>query len=181
MIYSGTTLKKSAGSETGRQLLGIKQEFRYLKKGTRSGMQYAAGTPGRIFYIRFDHGEDLISELQTFIQEHQIQSGVIQLIGAVSQGKMVTGPKKTVLPPDQVWQSLDEAHELVGIAIIRSGVDGPIIHLHASVGRENSMFTGCFREDMSVYIVIEAVITEFSGFIIKDKSDKQSGLHLPVV
>ena len=144
-------------------------------------MQYAAGTPGRIFYIRFDHGEDLISGLQTFISEHQIQSGIIQLIGAVSQGKLVTGPKKTVLPPDQIWQSLDEAHELVGIAIIRSGIDGPVIHLHASAGRENSVLTGCFREGMSVYIVIEAVITEFSGFIIKDKPDEQTGLHLPVV
>lgn len=142
-------------------------------------MQYASGTPGRIFYLRFDHGEDLLTGLRTFIRDHQIRSGMIHLIGAVSEVKMVTGPQETVLPPDQVWLNLDKAHELVGIAVIRTGPQGPSIHLHASVGSKSSSFTGCFRSEARVYILIEAVITEFSGFEIGEITDEKTGLHLP--
>lgn len=143
-------------------------------------MQYASGTPGRIFYIRFDHEEDLLTGLQTFICDHGIRSGMIQLIGAVSEGMLVTGPRETVLPPDQVWQTLRGAHEFMGTAIIRSGPKGPSIHLHASAGRGESVLTGCFRTGTRVYIVIEAIITEFLGFEIGEVADEKSGLHLPV-
>ncbi len=143
-------------------------------------MQYASGTQGRIFYIRFDHGEDLLAGLQSFIREHRIRSGVVNIIGALSQGNLVTGPKETVLPPDQVWQSLDEAHELIGIAVIRQGPDGPSLHLHTSAGRGSSSLTGCMRTGTQVYIVIEAIITEFSGFTITTRHDEKTGLDLPV-
>ena len=143
-------------------------------------MQYASGTPGRIFYIRFDHGEDLLSGIEAFVTEHQVCSGIIHLIGAVSDGRLVTGPKETVLPPDQVWQSLTGAHELIGTGMIRSGPEGPKIHLHASVGRGSSTLTGCFREDTTVYILIEAVIIEFAGFSINGILDAKTGLHLPI-
>ncbi|WP_319578416.1 PCC domain-containing protein [uncultured Methanospirillum sp.] len=143
-------------------------------------MQYASGSQGRIFYIRFDHGEDLLSGLHTFIREHRIGSGMIHLIGALSQGNIVTGPKETTLPPDPVWQSLDEAHELIGIAMIRQGPDGPSLHLHTSAGRGSSALTGCLRTGTQVYIVIEAVITEFSGFTITTGHDEKTGLDLPI-
>ena len=143
-------------------------------------MQYASGTQGRLFYLRFDHGEDLLAGLHSFIEKHQIRSGVIHLIGAISSGKLVTGPRETVLPPDPVWQTLDEAHELVGIAMIRTSPEGPSIHLHTSVGRSDSVLTGCMRAESRVYIVVEAVITEFSGFEILKESDPKTGIDLPV-
>ncbi len=143
-------------------------------------MQYASGTQGRLFYIRFDHGEDLLSGLDSFIRDHQIRSGMIHLIGALSEGELVTGPKQTNLPPDLVWQSLDEAHELVGIAMIREGPDGPALHLHASAGRGESALSGCIRKGTTVYIVIEAVITEFAGFSIYTEYNEKTGIHIPV-
>jgi uncharacterized protein len=143
-------------------------------------MQYASGTMGRIFYLRFDHGEDLITNLHSFVKEHRIKSGMIHLIGALSQVHIVTGPRKAVLPPDQIWQTLDEAHELVGIAMIRTGPDGPSLHLHGSVGRERGALTGCIRSGAKVYIVIEAVITEFAGITITTMHDEKVGVDLPV-
>lgn len=143
-------------------------------------MEYASGTQGRLFYIRFDHGEDLLYELQTFISKHQIRSGMIHLIGALSQGNLVSGPKETVLPPDPKWHSFNEARELVGIAMIREGTDGPVIHFHCSTGRGDSTLTGCIRSGTKVYIVIEAVITEFEGFSVFTKKDEKIGLELPI-
>lgn len=142
-------------------------------------MQYASGRPGRIFYLRLDHGEDLLSILKEFIAEHQIHSGIIHLIGAVSEGSLVTGPRETVLPPDPVWQKMNGAHELIGTAMIRTGPNGPVLHLHAAAGRGETTLTGCFRKGTEVYIVIEAVILEFEGFTIGEVFDEKIQLNLP--
>jgi predicted DNA-binding protein with PD1-like motif len=142
-------------------------------------MLYQTGSAGRIFYIRFDHDEDLLGGIQEFAEVHQIRSGMIHLIGAVSEGSLVTGPKETVLPPDQVWNSLSGAHEFIGTGFIRAGRNGPKVHLHAAAGREDSVFVGCFRENTRIYILIEAVIIEFSGFCIRDVHDPLSGLSIP--
>ncbi|PKL59978.1 MAG: DNA-binding protein [Methanomicrobiales archaeon HGW-Methanomicrobiales-4] len=142
-------------------------------------MQFASGSPGRIFYIRFDHDEDLLSGIQSFAAEHQIRSGIIHLIGAISEGSLVTGPKETILPPDQEWQNLSGAHELLGTGMIRSGPEGPKVHLHAAAGRGSSTLTGCFRKDTRIYIVIEAVIIEFSGFSVREFWDEKAALYLP--
>ena len=144
-------------------------------------MQYASGRPGRIFYLRLDHDEDLLSILKEFIKEHQILSGMIHLIGAISEGDIVTGPRETVLPPEPVWMGLHGAHELIGTAMIRTGSDGPHLHLHASAGRGEEVLTGCIRKGARVYIVIEAVIIEFEEFTIGVTQDTRSGQTLPVI
>ncbi|HWQ66087.1 MAG TPA: PPC domain-containing DNA-binding protein [Methanospirillum sp.] len=141
-------------------------------------MQYASGTIGRVFYIRFDHDEDLLAGLQEFITQNQIASGMVHLIGAVSSGSLVTGPREPVLPPDPVWDHLS-GHELIGTGMIRTGQTGPKLHLHVSAGRGETVRTGCLRKDCAVYIVIEAVITEFEGFCIGESWDERSCLHLP--
>lgn len=142
-------------------------------------MQYAAGRPGRIFYIRFDHGEDLLSGLQSFINTQEISSGIIHLIGAVAQGSLVSGSRKETIPPGQLWRNLTEVHDLIGTGMIRAGPDGPKVHLHASAGRGDEGLTGCFREDVRVYLLIEAVIMEFSGITVHEITDEKSGLPLP--
>lgn len=142
-------------------------------------MQYASGSQGRIFYIRFDHGEELLAGLQSFITEQGIRAGIIHLLGAVSSGSMVTGSRVSTLPPDQVWNYLEETHDLIGTGMIRTGPEGPKVHLHASAGQGDSVLTGCFRKNVTVYLVIEAVIIEFTGISIDEIYDEKSGMSLP--
>jgi predicted DNA-binding protein with PD1-like motif len=142
-------------------------------------MHYASGSPGRIFYIVFDHGEDLLLEIQNFVAEHQIRSGIIHLIGAVSGGSLVTGSKITAVPPEFMWETISDVHDLVGIGMIRSGPDGPKVHVHAAAGWGRSTLTGCFRKDTRVYLVIEAVIIEFAGFSVSAEWDEKTNSHLP--
>ncbi len=145
----------------------------------RFGMQYAAGRPGRIFYIKFDHGEDLLSGLQSFIRTQAISSGIIHLIGAIGEGSLVAGSQEETIPPDQLWRDLTGVHDLIGTGMIRAGPDGPKVHFHASAGRGDSALTGCFRDGVRVYLLIEAVIIEFSGISVYEITDEKSGLPLP--
>ncbi len=84
-------------------------------------MKYASGTCGRIFYLHIEHGEDPIRTITGFIREHGVHAGVINLIGAVRNTRLVTGPKEDLLPHEPRWEEVPDAHELVGIGIIRSG------------------------------------------------------------
>lgn len=142
-------------------------------------MQYTEAKLGRIFYLRVDHGEDLLSTLQNFVTDKKISAGFIQILGALREGSIVTGPKVAVLPPDPVYVSYDGGWEVVGFATITGGREQPHIHVHASVGRGSEALTGCLRKKAAVYIVIEAVIIEFVGAGIFRRSDPGTGLELP--
>jgi predicted DNA-binding protein with PD1-like motif len=142
-------------------------------------MRYTEAKFGRIFYLRVDHGEDLLRSLESFIAEMNISSGIIHFLGALSEGRIVTGPKKAVLPPDPSFESYDGGWEVFGLATITPGRDRPHLHLHASVGRKKEALTGCLREKAAAYIIVEAIIIELTGAVIFRKKDPVTGLELP--
>jgi predicted DNA-binding protein with PD1-like motif len=142
-------------------------------------MRYAEGRPGRVFYVRIDHGEDLISGLLSFVKAHNIRCGVIQLLGAILEGGMVTGPEHAVLPPDPHREEFAGGWEVLGIATISWSAEGPHLHLHGSTGRGTDVLTGCIRGKAEVYIVIEAVIQEILGCSVERVFDQATGLDLP--
>ncbi len=142
-------------------------------------MQYAEGKIGRVFYLRIDHGEDLHATLRTFIEQHDIQSGIIQMVGAVKNTSIVCGPKEDRLPPDPDFHEIAPAHEIIGTGFIRKGPDGPALHLHISAGRGDRVRIGCLRSKAEVFIVIEAVIIEFTGIALPVIHDSKTGIHLP--
>ncbi len=142
-------------------------------------MQYTEGSIGRIFYVRIDDGEDFLSTITDFVQEKNIRAGVIQFLGALSGGTMVTGPEQEVLPPDQHSEQFSGGWELFGYATITPGTTAPHIHFHCSVGRGKQAMTGCIRETARVYIIVEAVIMEIAGLDITRLFDQHTGMTLP--
>ncbi|MCK7520925.1 MAG: DUF296 domain-containing protein [Ignavibacteriales bacterium] len=64
---------------------------------------------------------------------------------------------------------------------IYPGEGGPHIHYHASVGRSGHALTGCLREKATTYLIIEAVILEFTGLTARREFDKKTQVHLPVL
>lgn len=141
-------------------------------------MQYTEAKLGRVFYIRVDHGEDLLGTLQNFVVEKKIAAGFIHILGALREGSIVTGPKVPILPPDPLFDAYEGGWEVLGLATITQGEGQPHIHLHASVGRGREALTGCLREKATTYIIIEAVIIEFVEAIFR-RSDPMTGLVLP--
>ena len=143
-------------------------------------MQYSEGEVGRVFTVRIDDGEDFIREIQRFVTAMHIQNGTIQFLGAVRSARIVTGPTEPVVPPSPRVEEIHGGWDLLGFATIYPGEDGPSVHLHAAAGKGIRSLAGCLREEAEVYVVVEAVITEFVGIVAKRLPDDKTGVNLPV-
>jgi predicted DNA-binding protein with PD1-like motif len=144
-------------------------------------MQYTEGQLGRVFVVRIDDGEDLLVSLRQFINDKVIHAGTILFLGALMNGRMVTGPEEPVIPPTPHFVMFEGGWEVFGIGTIFMGEGGPHIHYHASVGRSGHALTGCLREKATTYLIVEAVILEFTGLSARREFDKKMQVHLPVL
>jgi predicted DNA-binding protein with PD1-like motif len=86
----------------------------------RENMEYTKGRIGRVFTVRIDHGDDLIKELIKLAELERIESAFFTLLGALKEGKLVTGPKESIVPPEPVWSGFDDVHEILGISFSRT-------------------------------------------------------------
>ena len=144
-------------------------------------MQYTEGQLGRVFVVRIDDGEDMLLSLRQFIIDKNIQAGSIHFLGALMNGRMVTGPEEPVIPPVPHFVMFEGGWEIFGVGTIYPGEGGPHIHYHASVGRSGHALTGCLREKAITYLIVEAVIMEFTGLTARREFDEKMQLHLPVL
>jgi hypothetical protein len=144
-------------------------------------MQYTEGQLGRVFVVRIDDGEDMLVSLRQFILDKGIQAGSVLFLGALMNGRMVTGPEEPVIPPVPHFVMFEGGWEVFGVGTIYPGEGGPHIHYHASVGRSGHSLTGCLREKAMTYLIIEAVILEFTGLSARREFDKKMQVHLPVL
>jgi uncharacterized protein len=144
-------------------------------------MQYTEGQIGRVFVVRIDDGEDMLLSLHQFIADKNIQAGSIHFLGALMNGRMVTGPEEPIIPPVPHFVMFEGGWEIFGVGTIYPGDGGPHIHYHASVGRSGHALTGCLREKAITYLIVEAVIMEFTGLSARREFDEKMQLHLPVL
>jgi hypothetical protein len=143
-------------------------------------MQYSEGQLGRVFVLRIDDGEDFLVAMQEFVRKKEIRAGSVFFLGALQEGRMVTGPEKPVIPPEPHFILFEGGWEVFGMGTIFPGDEGPMIHYHASVGRAGHALTGCLRERAVTYLVVEAVVIEFNGLAVRREFDEKTRLHLPV-
>ncbi|MGA2120596.1 MAG: PPC domain-containing DNA-binding protein [Methanoregula sp.] len=144
-------------------------------------MQYTEGQLGRVFVVRIDDGEDMLVSLRQFIQDKGIQAGSIFFLGALRNGRLVTGPEELVIPPVPHFVMFEGGWEVFGVGTIYAGEGGPHVHYHASVGRAGYALTGCLREKAVTYLIVEAVIYEFTGLSARKEFDEKTQIHLPVL
>jgi predicted DNA-binding protein with PD1-like motif len=141
-------------------------------------MQYSEGRLGRIFVLRLDDGEDLIASLKKFVSEKEIASCMALFIGALKMGRAVTGPKEPTIPPVPHWEEYKDGWEVFGMATIYPSSEGPRLHIHSSLGKSREAMLGCVRERAEVYLVVEAVLYEFSGLNVRREWDPKMELYL---
>jgi len=144
-------------------------------------MQYTEGQLGRVFVVRIDNGEDLLTSVSKFISDKSVSAGTILFLGALMNGRMVTGPEEPVIPPVPHFVMFEGGWEVFGIGTIYPGEGAPNIHYHASVGRSGHALTGCLRETAVAYLVVEVVILEFTGLSARREFDEKTQVHLPVL
>ncbi len=139
-------------------------------------MQYAQGSFGRVFLLKFDDQDDLLAGICKVAVQEQVKAGTITLLGGLRSGSVVTGPKAAVIPPEPVWQNFNDGREVLGIGSLYWNENEPVIHLHGALGRGKETLTGCIRKDHTVYLVIEAVLTEIIGIDAIRALDSRTGL-----
>lgn len=141
-------------------------------------MQYSEGSLGRVFVLRMDHGEDLIESLQKFMQVKKIESCTALFMGALRDGRAVTGPKLPVIPPTPNFEAYESAWEVFGMATVYPSIEGPKLHIHSALGRGQKSLLGCIRDKAEVYLVVEVILFELCGFDAKRAWDEDMQLYL---
>ena len=133
---------------------------------------------GRIFVLRMDHGEDLIESLQKFLREKKITSCTVLFMGAMRDGRAVTGPKLPVVPPTPNYEAYESAWEVFGMATIYQSIEGPMLHIHSALGRGRQSILGCIRDKAEVYLIVEAVLFDICGMTAERAWDEKMQLYL---
>ncbi|MGE5280689.1 MAG: PPC domain-containing DNA-binding protein [Deltaproteobacteria bacterium] len=141
-------------------------------------MRAAQGKWGRVFVLKFDHGDDFVEALRDFARRKRIRTAVCLFLGALARGKIVTGPRRAVIPPEPNWVCVRDGWEMFGVGSVFAGPDGPAVHLHGSLGKKRRVFTGCVRKDARVFCVIEAFVFELKGVGARKGVDAATGLNL---
>ncbi|MCB7129803.1 MAG: DNA-binding protein [Candidatus Brocadiales bacterium] len=141
-------------------------------------MEYSQCNVGRVFVVRFDHGDDLLAELTSLIKKENIRAGLLHFLGALEKAEIVVGPEKVEVPPVPMWRDFADGREVLGLGTIFWKDDTPKIHVHSGIGRDNLVNLGCIRKDAKVYLTIEAVIIELKGLSAERKPDEMTKLDL---
>lgn len=141
-------------------------------------MKYTKATIGRTFLVRFEHGDDLLEKIKELVIKEDIVFSTIALLGAMSEGDVVCGPRELELPAKPTCVRFDDGREVVGYGTIVRETGKVHTHIHADLGRGFETFTGCLRDNCKVFITVEAVVTELKDVDVVRKKDPVTGHQL---
>ena len=144
-------------------------------------MKYSEAKQGRIFVLRLEHGEIVHREIEKFAREKSVKAAsLIVLGGADNQSRLVTGTEDgTLMPVTPMERILENVHEVAGTGTVFPDENGsPIVHMHMACGREETSITGCIRNGVTVWQVMEIVLYELADTGAKRVYDPATGFHL---
>lgn len=146
-------------------------------------MLYSEAKQGRTFIIRLEDGEIVHETLEKFAADRGIRAAAIIVLGGADKGsKLIVGPQQSrAVPVMPMQHELYEAHEVTGTGTIFPDDEGnPVLHLHMSCGREENTVTGCVREGVKVWHIMEVILFEIIGTTATRKPDPEIGFKLLV-
>ena len=144
-------------------------------------MKYSEASPGRIFVVRLEDGEVLHEAIEQFARNKGIRSAAMIVLGGADLGsKLVVGPEegraRKISPMRFV---LDHVHEIAGTGTLFPNENGePVLHMHTACGRNGSTVTGCVREGVKVWHVMELILFELTGSAAVRAHDSITGFEL---
>jgi predicted DNA-binding protein with PD1-like motif len=144
-------------------------------------LDYTEAKLARAFILRLHQNERLHEVIENFAAQKQIKSALCFFLGgAEDKSKVVVGPKDgNALPPEPMVTLLRGVHEGCGVGTIFTNEDGkPVLHMHASFGRNDNAVTGCVRMGVDIWHIGEVVILELAGGTAKRAKNKQTGFEL---
>jgi predicted DNA-binding protein with PD1-like motif len=144
-------------------------------------LDYTEAKLGRIFILRL-HQDDVLHEvIEKFASEKQVASALCFFLGgADDKSKVVVGPKDgKACTIDPMVTLLKGTHEACGVGTIFTTEQGkPMLHMHASFGRNDNAITGCVRKGVNVWLIGEVVILELTGSSAIRAKDKDTSFEV---
>ena len=141
-------------------------------------MKYEEVKQGRSFILKFEHRDNFLEELTSFVKEKRIMAGKIEIIGAFKKAGGSVGPQKDELPVNPIIIDVNKVKEVLGIGTIFWHENEPKIHIHSAIGHESDLNLMCIRSNAEVFIVIEAILQEYVETTAKRKMDDEVKMPL---
>ncbi|MBF0121042.1 MAG: DNA-binding protein [Desulfobacterales bacterium] len=110
-----------------------------------------------------------------------IKAATLVIIGGADKGsKLITGPEHgRSIPIKAMEYVLDNVYEVTGTGTIFPDEKGnPILHMHISCGRNGSTVTGCIRNGVKVWQIMEVILFELIDTKALRTFDSNTGFKL---
>lgn len=144
-------------------------------------MKYSQAQPGRVFVIRLENGETLHTEIEKFALEQKITAASLVAVGAADQGsRLIVGPENAgARPVKPMEHMLSGVHEVAGTGTLFPDEEGrPMLHMHLACGREDNTVTGCTRQGVKIWHVLEVIVFELCNCSAQRALDPETGFKL---
>jgi len=144
-------------------------------------MQCSEGRVGRVFAIRLEHGEPMPESLERLAEERGVQCGLAIMVGGVDDGsRLVVGPHDgAATPVVPMIGVLSGVHEIAAVGALFPDETGrPVLHMHAACGRRDQTTSGCIREGIVAWQVLEIILLELVGLSASRVPDEATGFRL---
>lgn len=144
-------------------------------------MKYSEAKQGRIFIIRLEDGDVIHEEIERFARDHSIKAGSLIIVGGADKGsRLVVGPEqgrsKPVTPMEHI---LDDVYEIAGVGTLFPDEEGnPVLHMHTASGRKTSTVTGCVRNGVKTWHILEVILFELIDSTGIRRFDSATGFSL---
>lgn len=126
-------------------------------------MKYSQARQGRVFILRLEDGEIVHQVIEQFAADQGITAATLIILGGADDGsRLVVGPQEDRgLPLNPMLHALENAHEVTGTGTIFPDEQGrPLLHMHMACGRNGATVTGCIREGVNVWHIMEVILFE---------------------
>lgn len=144
-------------------------------------MKYSLAKQGRIFIIRLEDGEVVHETIEQFAKDHSINAASMIILGGADDGsKLVVGPEQDrTIPVNPMEYVLNHVHEVAGTGTLFPNEKGdPVLHMHIACGRNGESVTGCVRNGVKVWHVMEVVLFELLDTVGSRVLDEKTGFGL---
>jgi len=144
-------------------------------------VKFSECKPGRIFIICLENGDIVHEEIEQFARDHSIAAASLIIIGGADKGsKLIVGPESDdEMPVSSLEYILENVHEVAGTGTLFPDQEGsPVLHLHMACGRKSSTRTGCIRQGVKVWHIMEVILFELLDSKGKRMFDPETGFTL---
>jgi predicted DNA-binding protein with PD1-like motif len=141
-------------------------------------MKYSEAKQGRTFVMRLEDGDIVHEEIEQFAKDHSIRAAALIIVGGIDgASKLIVGPEQgRSNPVTPMVHVLDDVHEIAGVGTLFPDEEGiPMLHMHMASGRKTSTVTGCIRNGVRTWHILEVILFELVDSTGVRKVDSETG------